>query len=251
MKFKKSQEKKKEFDEIVALYLANKIFTPTINTEAYKEHIIDGVGNVIKQPDSTNDWSFSLLDKMVLAFKQHFGEVKLKELLKNIEWAGDIDPFLILNSTKDSNLHKIKDILSLIITKVEDSDYMPDKVEHKEEFLQESEETFRNRASFSITLATILLYSLINEEVPNQIDFQHNVIPSVELTFNMTPCSNYEKCLTFIKKNNLVDSYDKITNRGIRLVVSIAKDVVSGKLLNTKAEREENKYTLWEKLAKH
>lgn len=251
MKFKKSQEKKKEFDEIVALYLANKIFTPITNTEAYKEHIIDGVGNVLKQPNSTNDWSFTLLDKMILAFKQQFGEAKLKELLKNLEWAGDIDPFLILNSKKDANLHKLKDTLKLLITKIEDSDYMPDKIEHKEEFLQESEETFRDRASFSITVATMLLYSLMNEEAPNEIDFQHNVIPSVELTFNMTPCSDYDKCTTFIKKNNLIDSYNKITNRGIRLLVSIAKDVVSGNLLNTVAEREENKYTLWQKLAKH
>ena len=141
MKFKKSQEKKKEFDEMVAMYLANKVFTPISQTDAYSEQVIDGVGNVIKEPNSTNDWSFTVLDKMILAFKQHFGEAKLKELLKNLEWTGDIDPFLIINSKKDSGLNKIKDCLKLIVTKVEDADYMPDKVEHKEEFLQQSEES--------------------------------------------------------------------------------------------------------------
>ena len=205
MKFKKSQDKKKEFDQMVALYLANKIFTPISQTDAYKEHIIDGVGNVIKNPMVNNEWAFTVLDKIILGLKQHFGEAKLKDLLKNLEWTGDVDPFLIINSKQDSSLNKIKDTLKLIITKVEDADYMPDKIEHKEEFLQESEESFRTRVSFAITLATVLLYSLRNDEVPDEIYFRHNVIPSVELTFSITPSTDYDKCITFIKKNNLVD----------------------------------------------
>lgn len=251
MKYKKSQEKKKEFDEVVALYLASKVFTSMQESDAYKEGIIDGVGNQLKQPNSTNDWAFTLLDKMILAFKQHFGEDKLEELLKNLKWVGDIDPLLITNLSKDSNLIKIRDCLRLIVTKVEDANYMPDSVEHKQEFLMESDDSFKNRVSFCITVATMLLYSLMKEEVPTGIDFEHNVMPSVELTFSITPCRDYEKCLEYIKKNNLVDSYGAITPRGIRLIVSVAKDAVSGDILNRKAEREENKYIQWEKLAKH
>lgn len=246
------KDQKKNFDNKVALYFINRAFTPNENSDAYSEGIIDGVGSVVKQPTGTNNWAFTVFDRIMLSLKQKMGEESLQNLLGEFSWLKDVDPLYLMNCPTTPDFKPLKTAWDKIITKVESKKYLPSGVQRNDNFLEEGDDdkTYRNRLSFSVTLATLLLHCLLNKKMVDFSDFTHNVVPSVECTWWITPYTNYDELQSYVKENNLLDSYNNVTNEGIKLLTDIAHDAIEGKSLNSKIERIENKYDTWEKLAK-
>jgi len=254
MKHKKFEEKKIEFDNKVMLYLMHKLFTDIKDSDAFKEELIDGVGNPNNTQTKDNKWAFTSLDKWLMNFKTKSKD-SLKEELGGFSWLKDFDPLYLINidNVNSIDFKVIMEGWKQVITQVEDSEFLPDKIQRTrllDEFGSKDDMSFRDRLSLCITISTILLYTLINEKLPSSVEFTHNVCPSVETCFWITPNKDYEKLISYLKENDLLDNYNKITNKGLRLVVSVAKAAMEYNLLNKKIEREENKYNIWEKLSK-
>lgn len=252
MKYKKFKEKKKEFDNKASLYFMNRAFSDLKDTDAYKEKLIDGVGNVISKSTLDNNWALTSFDKIILLLKQTLGADKLKGLLGNFEWVKMLDPLYLINMKGTPNFKSLIDGWKSIITKIEDATFLPELVQRtNNDTINTSfvESEFSDKLSFALTSATLLLYTFINDKMPNSIDFTHNIMPSVETTFWITASNDYSGCIKYLKENELLDHYDKVTNKGLRMLVSISKDLITNGLMNSVIDREENKYKIWERLS--
>jgi hypothetical protein len=254
MKHKKFEAKKVSFDNKVMLYLMHKLFTDIKNSDAFKEELIDGVGNSNNPQRNDNAWAFTSLDKWLLNFKDKTQD-ELKTDLKKYSWLKDIDPLYLINIEEPTTVDfkKLLNGWRQLISLIEDVEFLPDNVKRSNNYIEledTNDRTFRDRLTFSTTILTILIYSLINERMPSSVDFVNSVCPSIETCFWVTPYKDYEKCVAYLKENKLIDEYNKITKKAMVLLVSAAKVSVENDLLNKKIEREENKYNIWEKLSK-
>lgn len=249
MKLTPFEEQKKQFDTKLALYFANRVFTDLKNTDAYKQGIIDGVGNVLKSAEGKNAWAFTPFDKLVLALKQHLGEAELKSLLAPFEGTAETDPLRLMQMQSTDNLQKIRAVIGKVVSALEGVVYLPADSKYSEEYLGDSDKCFNDRASLAFTQASFLLFALIHDKTPGLTDFEFNVIPATELTFNITALTDYKKVFTPLKEAGLIDDR-KITNTGIRLLVRIAEQVYEGNILVQNRDRIENQSHVWSKLAK-
>lgn len=251
MKHKNYKEQKKEFDDKVMLYLVNKLFTENIDTDSYKEGITDGNGNLLKDVTKSNSWALTSLDNFIFSLKDKLGESGINSMFGKYSWIGDLDPLYIINSKDKPNYNNLKEGYNKIISRMEDNNFLPDDVKRRDndEFINNSNKAFRDRVSFAATNFTLLLYSLIDKELPNSVNFQFNVLPSVEIMWRVTPLDDYSECVNFLKDSNLIDTYNKITNKGIVLLVNISKLAIDNELLNSNLDRVENKYNIVKKLS--
>lgn len=250
MSHKPYATKKQEFDNKVFLYLAKRLFEDLDETDAAHEDIIDGVGNLLKEPNNINNWAFTPLDRLLLLIRQQLGEDSIREILQHYKFIEDIDPLFIMSHDSDVDFKKLRDILGSIVTKVEDKSYLPEYLYHDndEEYIEEDEYSFNDKVRRALTVATYLLYGVRNDKTPTDVTFEKNIIPSVELTFGIRPFGSYEECADFCQKHGLAE-FDKVTGEGIRLIVSLAKLFVEGGLLINDTSRIENQTRNWTKLA--
>ena len=91
MSHKPYATKKQEFDNKVFLYLAKRLFEDLDETDAAHEDIIDGVGNLLKEPNNINNWAFTPLDRLLLLIRQQLGEDSIREILQHYKFIEDID----------------------------------------------------------------------------------------------------------------------------------------------------------------
>ena len=249
MKYTPFEEKKEQFDNTLALYFANRVLTDLKETDAYKQGIVDGVGNVLKTDEQQEPWAFTPFDKLILALKQHFGDENLKSLVQSFKGIGETDPLRIMNSTEKTDLPKIRKASGLIVSALEGILYLPSDAKYKEEYLGDSDKTFNTRASIAFTQASFLLYALLNDKTPGKTDFDFNVVPSTELTFNITASKDYGAVFRPLKEADLLDE-KKLTSKGIRMLVQIAQLAVEGGILCLERTRVENMSAIWQKLSK-
>jgi len=250
MNHKPRKDRKKEFDNTLMLYLTKRVFEDIGETDACNEDIIDSVGNVVKKTKNENEWAFTHFDRLILSLKHSLGEKYLKNLLQEYRWIKHIDPLFIMNADTNMDFENARKNLGIIATQMEDSSYLPSSLVHTAEYIDEDEyENFCDKVSKALTIATLLLYSLRNDNTPNSIDFEHHIIPSVEMTFNITPLDDYKKCIDYCKNHNLLDP-SGITKDGLRKLSQISKCLVAGNILSRKVNKVENQSSNWEKLAK-
>ncbi len=252
MDYKLYSNKKEEFDNKVFLYIAKRLFDDLDESDAAQENIIDGVGNVLKEPNGVNNWSFTSLDRLLLLIRQQIGEKELRNVLNNYEFVKDVDSLFIISNNINTDFSKLRDILGSIVTKVEDKSYLPDYLYHdnNEEYINEDDNySFNDKVRRALTVATFILYGVRNDKVPNIISYDKNIIPSVELTFGIRSWGSYEDCFEFCQEHGLTE-FDKVTGEGIRLIVMLAKLFVEGNLLINDSTRVENQHRNWSKLAK-
>jgi len=248
MEYKSLENRKKEFDDVLIKYFSKRVFDNIGESDACNQDVIDSVGNILSQKD---DWSFTHFDKLILALKNSLGEKYLRNLLKLYKYMEDIDPLFIMNMEKGTDMKKVRENLGLIVTKMEDSEYLPNALEHSEEHIEYDNENmnFCDKVSNALTVATFLLYTLRNDKVPTEIDFDKNVVPSVAITFNITPLKDYKKCLSYCNDYGLIDN-SVISEEGIKKLVSISKYIIDGNIASNKIKRVENQSYNWGKLAK-
>lgn len=242
------KEKKKEFDSRTMYYIAKRIFEDIEESDAYEADLLDSVGNEIDDLTGKNDWAFTHLDKFILALKQMAGQEALRDLLVHYNWIQNMDPLFIMHMDKNTDFGRVRECLGKMITKIDDISYLPSELEHDDEYLEDDSLDFCKKVSKTLTIVTFLLYTLRQDSIPTSIDFTKNIIPSVEITFHMRSTGTFEECIEFCKKYKLIDS-SKITNEGIRKMVSIARDLAEGGLLTSKDERIENQTRNWKKLS--
>jgi len=241
-------EKKKKFDSLVMHYIAKKIFEDIEDTDAYELDILDSVGNELGGLTKGNEWAFTHLDRFILALKQMAGQDRLRSLLNSYKWVSEVDPLFIMNMDEKTDFEKINSCLHKIVTKIDDSTYLPSELEHDDGYIEDDSLDFCKQVSKTLTIITFLLYTLRNNSIPTSIDFDTNIKSSVECTFHIRPTGTFAECLDFCKEYNMVDS-SKITNEGIRKLVSIAKDLNEGGMLISKDERIENQVRNWKKIS--
>lgn len=251
MSYKPYANKKQEFDEKTFLYIAKRLFQDLDETDAAEEELIDGVGNILKEPNKTNDWSFTSLDRLLLMMRQQLGEKNLRGMLQHYEYVKDIDSLFIMTRPVDFDFGKLRNTLGLIITKIEDKSYLPDYLYHDEdeEYINEDDEySFNDKARRALTIATYLLYGVRGDSTPSTSSFDLNVIPSIELTFGIRPLGTHDECVKFCEDHKLTE-VNKVSGEGIRLLVTLSRLFVSGGLLINDSNRVENQTRNWTKLA--
>lgn len=248
MNYKSYQEKKKEYDDQIYVYLAKRIFDDYCETDACMNDIIDDTGAIINNPTHRNDWSYTKLDNFITYLKQYIGKDNLRAFFKNYKNLHELDPLFIMTHGNSIDNNKVIDSLSKIITKMQDKSYLPEYLYHSDVNVEEDEsKTFSEQASHALTLATYLLYAIRLDRTPSKVDFEHNIKPSVEITFNYRPCDDYNGICSYCEENKLTYS-GKITSEGIRLVVEIATELVNSGLLSNDKSRVENQSANWIKL---
>jgi hypothetical protein len=109
---------KLEFDNKLYVYLMKRVFDGIQESDACNMDIIDSIGNIIGNPDGSDKWAFTMLDKFILLLKKQMGEDNIKSLVSNFEYIKYIDPLFIMNMKSGTNLHKVKDTFDKIITAV-------------------------------------------------------------------------------------------------------------------------------------
>jgi len=251
MNYKSYAERKKEYDDKMFLYIAKRLFDDLDETDAAHEDIIDGVGNVLKTPNATNDWAFTSMDRFLLLIRQQLGEDTIREVLQNYEFTKDIDSLFIMAHGMDCDYVKLREVLGAIVTKVEDKSYLPEYLYHEndEEYIEDEEGlNFTDKVRRALTVATYLLYGVRNQAMPSSTMFDRNVLPSVELTFGVRPWGNHDECIEYCNTHGLTEFSD-IKGEGIRLLVTLSKLFVDGGLLLKDSTRVENQTRNWTKLA--
>ena len=240
-------EKKKKFESLVMHYIAKKIFEDIEDTDAYELDILDSVGNEIGGLSPKTEWAFTNFDRFILALKQIVGQDRLRDLLDSYKWIDEMDPLFIMNMDEKTDFNKINACLRKIVTKIDGLEYLPSELEHDGEHIENNSLELSKQVSKALTIITFLLYTLRNKGIPTSIDFDKNIKPSVECTFHIRPAGTFAECLAFCKEYKMIDP-SGITNEGIRKLVSVAKDLVEGDMLNSKDDRIENQVRNWKKI---
>lgn len=245
------RQNKKIYDDVAMLYLSKRIFEDIDETDAYRDGVIDSVGNVVNK--NYKGESFSNLDKFVLAIKQRIGEDNLRDLLSSFSKVKDVSALRIMNSANRPVNFSELDYLKKIVAKIESLSFLPDSdpnyshIESDDNDIEHG--TMEYRISRSLTIATMLLYSLKSAKKINKVDFTENVIPSVEVTFHIKACDEYDELLEFVTKHQLMTE-NTISNKAVKTLVAIGRDMMDGNLLTHDSSRIENQSNNWELLGK-
>lgn len=242
---------KSDYDNKAFVYLMKRLFEDVSETDACNSDIIDSLGNKIADPDKNDKWAFTMLDQFMMLIKSRIGANELKILLSNFEYTKFIDPLFIINMKSGTNLHKVKDAFDTIISTVHDKSYLPENLYHSDDSYVElngDEMNYCDHLSKALTIGTYLIYAIRLDRLPNEVEFDGNILASVETTFNVRSIGTYNEIKDFCDKNKLVE-YDRISKEGIQLVVKLAKIAVDGNLLSTSKDRIESQNHNWKRLA--
>ena len=249
MEYKSYQDKKKEFDNNVLLYLAKRIFEDYDETDACHLGILDGTGNIQGTPKYRQEWAYTGLDNLITFMKQSIGPSQLQAFFKNFAFIKDIDPLFVMDRGFNIDYGLVRESLGNIVTKVQDKSYLPDYLYHDEENIPEIPDhlNFCDMASNALTIGTFLLYAMRKDSIPTSVDFDENIKRAVEMTFSMRPFGEYDECLEYCTENKLVE-YNKVSSEGIRLVAEIAMELIDSGILSNNKNRIENQAANWIKI---
>lgn len=245
MSHKSYKETKKEFDDMAMSYIAKRIFTDVEDSDAYNAGVIDSLGNM---KGKQAGWEFTNLDRFILAMKQTVGEENMRELLEVYSGHKDIDALRLIKASikpiKPSEMNVLRDIVSVFDSVYQNNDYIEGIG------VSDGDEDLPTKIRWTLTLATFLLYAMKFSRVPTSIEFKSNIIPSVEVTFYNTGCSDYKSIVEFCKNHVLIDDSGKVTSKAIRALVSAADKMLVGNILTYDNSRIEDQSKSWEKLGK-
>jgi len=248
MNYKPYKEEKHKFDEQAFVYLMKRVFEDYDESDACHSGVIDGIGNVIGEPDGKSEWSYTMLDQFMNMIKQNLSEDALRNIFSDYSHMRDIDPLFIIKNG-DVDYSKYIECFKNVVTKVNDKSFLPEYLFHEDTYIEEEEGlNFTDQVSRSLTIGTFLLYTLRNNRNLVDVDFS-DILESVESTFNMRPFGTFDVISSYCKDHGLIDSA-MITEEGIRLLVVIAKEVTDGDILTKSKELQHNHRANWIKLSK-
>lgn len=243
------KENKTKVDTSVFPYLLKRFLEPMEESDASNMEIIDSVGNKLSEVTSDNSWAFTSLDKLVVLLKTSIGEARLNNMLSNYSYLKDIDPLFIINNPT-ADFKKVKETTDKIVTFVESRTYLPEDLYHDESIVNEFSSSLNHTdiVSKALTICTFLLYSIRYDRIPTSIEFDHNILISVEATFNMRSIGEYEQILKFCNEYKLIEN-ELISKQGMVMIVKVAKVMVDGGILSYSTDRIENQANNWKRLS--
>lgn len=248
MPYKPYKTQKEDFDNQVFSYLMKRLFEDYDESDGCHEGVIDGIGNVIGEPDEKSQWAYTMLDQFMNMLKQNMSQDALRNIFSDYQHMADIDPLFIINKG-NRDYSEYLDSLQKVVTTVNDKSYLPEYLYHEDNYVEEEEGlNFSDQVSRALTIATFLLYTLRNDRNLNSLDY-NDIQESVECTFNMRPFGDFQSVSEFCKTHGLIDS-SKITEEGIRCVVNVAREVAESGILTDNREHKHNHRANWLKLSK-
>lgn len=244
MEHKQYEEIKREFDDNVMTYIAKRVFVEINKTPAFVNGVIDENGSITGK---SKGWDYTNLDRFVMALKQRIGEENLRELLDVYSGYSAVDDLMIMKSNKKPIDNKRIAALKRIVSKVESLGYL-ENVREQGDYIGESDMPMDAKISWALTVLTFLIYSLKADRLVTSIEFDSNVITSVEITFYVRGCREYSDIKSFVDSSGL-STDGKINGKAIRAIVSCATDMMEGCLLTNDNSRIEDQSRNWEKLS--
>ena len=236
------KQHKENIDNLVYNYLICRLCEPIENTDAYLDGCVDSNGNSKK---NEHKWSYTKFDKFVNELKKllPIDKMKTRSDIINIS---NIDPLRIIIDKKLNSDAFIKNI-EPIISYIEQYNYFPN-INGYDDNNGFDVLSFRDKVSFMLTLSTFLLYSIKYDRLPTDIEFNNNILPSVEITFNVRSIGTNDEYKSFCYMNKLSDK-KTLTNDGILFTVNIAKLIQKNNLTTEYVKNIDNQYLNWIKIA--
>ena len=243
------KDNKVKFDANIFPYLLKRFLEPVEESDACNMEIIDSIGNKLVDVDSNNAWAFTSLDRFVLLLKTTVGETRLSNMLSNYSYIKDIDPLFVINNPS-ADFKKVKETTDKLVTLIESRTYLPEHMYPDDSIDNEIDQSlnYNDLVSKVLTISTFLLYMIRYDRIPTTIEFDGNILMSVESTFNMRSIGDYDQILKFCTDYKLIEG-DKISSHGMMLVVKASKAIVNGNILSFSTDRIENQSNNWKKLS--
>lgn len=243
MEHKTYEQHKTEFDDMVMSYIAKRIFEDINKSPAFINGVIDANGSTITKG---NGWDYTNLDRFVMALRQRVGEDSLRDLLSVYSGYSDVNDLMIIKSLKKPIDNKRMIGLKRIVSKVESLGYL-DEVRSSGDYVSPDDESMDRKISWALTVLVFLMYSLRLDRPLTSIEFDANVIPSVEVTFYISANRDFSEIKEFIDSGDLLTD-GKVNGKAIRAMVSCAKDMITYGILTKDGSRIEDQSRNWEKL---
>lgn len=243
MQHKTYEQHKVEFDDAVMSYIAKRIFEDINKSPAFINGVIDVNGSM---NGKGSGWEYTNLDRFVMALRHRIGEDSLRDLLSVYSGYADVNDLMIMRSFHKPVDNKRMTALRTIVSKVESLGYL-DEVRGSGDYMAVDDEPMDKKISWALTVLVFLMYSLRLDRPLTSIEFESNVIPSVEVTFYVSGTRDFAGIREFIESNHLTTD-DKVNGKAIRAMVSCAKDMISGGVLTRDGGRIEDQSRNWEKL---
>lgn len=219
--YKKTKE---DFDKSVYAYLVKRLREPITETDAFGTGIIDESGAETQQGNPNAKWAYTDLDKLVAFIKSAMGTSV--DTLPSV-----FDGFDSMLLMKQMDLVKNVPVYRKVIGLVEEISYLPPENRGQGNMQPVPDEegmTMELRMQRAFTCAQFLLECIINGGTvssENVMDFDHDVLDSVEATFCIRSVGSYKDITDYLKNGKVID-YAHVKPEGYLLAVRIAKELV-------------------------
>lgn len=243
MQHKTYEQHKAEFDDNVMSYIAKRIFEDISKSPAFINGVVDGNGSILNKG---NGWEYTNLDRFVMALRHRIGEDSLRELLDVYSGYADVNDLMIMKGLQKPIDNKRMNGLKRIVSKVDSLGYL-DEVRASGDYISSDDDSMDKKISWALTVLTFLMYSLRLDRPLTSVEFEVNVIPSVEVTFYVSAVRDFNVIKEFVDSSALLTD-GKVNGKSIRAMVSCAKDMISSGILTRDGGRIEDQSRNWEKL---
>ena len=222
------RDEKLKFDDRVYGYLMKRLTQPVESTDAYGTGHVDEAGNELV-PDE--DWSYTALDKLVFDLRAALGD-RIGQVVKDSY--RDVDALRLMSGAVDAGKYAAR--YAPVVKLVEEAGYIPDSERGKPGMPAESVDSgmsAEQRISFSLTVATALMVSLLKDRLVNAAEIDTEVLPGTEETFGVRSLGDADEIMGYLKSAGLTNGRE-INSEGIRLAYRIARAAVENSLVDPK-----------------
>lgn len=245
------KKKKEEFDSEVLGYLVKRLREPFGAKDGFGMKITDDSGNLVGQVTPENHWAFTGLDRLVALLKTKLGP-DLERLPEKYDAVDSLT--LMYGMDVDKNMPVYKKVVGL----VEEISYLPNDNRGAGAFQEDSGEegmTLDLRIQRAFTCAQFLMACIINNGTVARegvMDFDQDVLETVEETFNIRSVGTYAEIVDYLKKGHVID-YANVKPEGYLLAVRIAKALMEaeGTIFNKERSLPHNDAADWRTLSSY
>lgn len=217
------RKKKEEFDREVFAYLVKRLREPFEAKDGFGKRISDDSGNMVGKLDDGSRWAFTDLDRLVAYLKTTMGTA-VDRLTSKYDGVDSLS--LMFGMDTDKNMPVYKKVVGL----VEEITYLPAENRGAGAFQENTDEglSLELRIQRAFTCAQFLMACIINNGTVARegvMDFDNDVLDTVEQTFNIRSVGTYAEIVDYLKKGRVID-YANVKPEGYLLAVRIAKALV-------------------------
>jgi len=245
------KKKKEDFDGMVLAYLVKRLREPFTDKDGFGTKITDDAGNQVSQVNPDNKWAYTGLDRLLALVKTKLGP-DVERLPSKFDGVDSLT--LMFGMDVDKNMPIYKKVVGL----VEEISYLPADNRGAGEFQEDSSEegmTLELRIQRAFTCAQFLMSCIINNGTVARegvMDFDKDVLETVEETFNIRSVGTYKEIVEYLKKGRVID-YANVKPDGYLLAVRIAKTLMGAEdtIFNKERSLPNNDAADWRTLSSY